>query len=767
MIKISNTYYLILFTTLLLFGCKKEFSQFYDRPENLGPPIYQQLEQKGNFKHLLSAIDKAGYKQILSEAGWWTFFAPTDAAFEKFYQENNISGDEALSDSLATAIIKYALVYNAYRDDQLSNYQTSDNLVIAEGMAFKRKTAFYDGVLQKGDEVHSKVIATNRNVSVSLSGNVSTNVSRFADGDNNNKYIPYFTSSFLSSNNLTAADYAAFYPDAPAFTGFSVAGAQVDTENKNLAAENGMIHVIDKVITPIDNIDQYINKNPQYSEFAKLLDSLKYYTANAYLTHQNEVATGNSDSVYVKGYDGRLAFSPNNENYQVPGVTSFIATLAQKESWSMMVPTNTALAQYRSKILAKYNNTFFGNTPSSILIDFLNSHMWGEPLWPSQFTTNINYLEENTTLTLTDAVDKKMLSNGLFYGVNKANEANVFRTVFGVPYLDPNTSLTYNAFRDLSTGIKAYTLQPGVRQTILVMPDAVLDAAGWRYNQSSASGSNTAWGYKSPSSSSYSHSAIHRENILRMFTTGVLMTPTAEITSFAGEGIVETKNGAYIKYKNGKIQTSGTLDTGVDLNITSVDNTSVNGSVYYVDGLLSFTENNVGDQIEKLATLYPDNYGLFFQLLQEGGTDVYTESNKSVTGVKTGIDYKYTFFIPDNAAITQAVKDGLLSGDKTTGVLKKTKDLRAPDFDLIRKFVLYHIVNGESIASDGKKTDSYITLLQSDDGSPTLLSVSNDPGDLTVVGYQNSSAKVIEAVSNQLGNRSVIHSINHYLNYNK
>jgi hypothetical protein len=118
-------------------------------------------------------------------------------------------------------------------------------------------------------------------------------------------------------------------------------------------------------------------------------------------------------------------------------------------------------------------------------------------------------------------------------------------------------------------------------------------------------------------------------------------------------------------------------------------------------------------------------------------------------------------------AITQAVKDGLLSGDKTTGVLKKTKDLRAPDFDLIRKFVLYHIVNGESIASDGKKTDSYITLLQSDDGSPTLLSVSNDPGDLTVIGYQNSSAKVIEPVSNQLGNRSVIHSINHYLNYNK
>ncbi|WP_120183055.1 fasciclin domain-containing protein [Pelobium manganitolerans] len=767
MIRFSRSYYLLLFATSVLMGCKKEFSKFYERPESLGPPIYQQLEQKGNFKHLLSAVDKAGYKPILSETGWWTLFAPTDAAFERFYQENNINGDDALSDSLATAIVKYALVYNAYREDQLSNYQTTDNTVIAEGMAFKRKTAYYDGVNQQGDDVHSKTIATNRNVLSRASGNVFTNNSNYKEGDNNNKYIPYFTDKFLATKNLTAADYTSFYPNASAFNGFSVANAQVDPTYKNVEAENGIIHAVDRVITPLNSLDQYINRNSQYSDFAKLLDSLRYYSVNAYVTHQNQVATGSSDSVYVKGYDGRLAFSANNENYQTPGVSSFINTLAQKESWSMMAPTNAALAAYRAKILGKYNNTFFGSTPASILIDFLNSHMWPDALWPSQFSTNPNYLEENASISINNVVDKKVLSNGIFYGVNEANKANVFRTVYGVPYLDPKASMTYNAFKDLGTGIKAYTLQPGVRQTILVMPDNVLAAAGWRYNESSASGSNTAWGYKSASSSSYSHSPIHKENIMAMISTGVLLTPTAELTSFAGEGIVETKNGAYIKYKNGKIQTSGTLDTGVDLNITSSDNSSINGSVYYVDGLLSFTEKNVGDQIEKLATLYPANYSLFLQLLKDGGTDVYNETTKAVTGVKTGTDYKYTFFIPSNAAITQAVKDGVLSGNTSTGVLKKTKDLRAPDFELIRKFVLYHIVNGESIASDGKKTDSYLTLLQADDGSPTLLSVSNDPGDLTVIGYHNSNAKVIEAASNQLGNRSVIHSINNYLDYNK
>ncbi len=42
---------------------KKAFDEYYGRPENLESPIYQQLEARGNFKSLLAAIDKAGYKK--------------------------------------------------------------------------------------------------------------------------------------------------------------------------------------------------------------------------------------------------------------------------------------------------------------------------------------------------------------------------------------------------------------------------------------------------------------------------------------------------------------------------------------------------------------------------------------------------------------------------------------------------------------------------------------------------------------------------------
>ena len=132
-----------LLLTGILSGCKKnEFDTFYERPEGLGDPIYQQLQSRGNFKHLTAVIDKAGYKDILAKTGWWTMFAPNDAAFELFFKEQGIDGVNGITDSMAVSIVKYALVYNSYREDQLSTYQIAGGAEAGFGMAFKRKTAY-------------------------------------------------------------------------------------------------------------------------------------------------------------------------------------------------------------------------------------------------------------------------------------------------------------------------------------------------------------------------------------------------------------------------------------------------------------------------------------------------------------------------------------------------------------------------------------------------------------------------------------------------
>lgn len=743
----------------MLSGCKKkDFDTFYERPQGLGDPIYQQLQSRGNFKHLTAVIDKAGYKDILAKTGWWTMFAPNDAAFELFFKEQGIEGVNGITDSMAVSIVKYALVYNAYRKDQLSTYQVASGQEAGFGQAFKRKTAYYDWVQQKGDAAHSKVIATNRNVR-SING---VDVSNYMDGDNNNKYLPYFTDQFLSTNGLDQNDYKAFYPNST-FSGFNVGAAAVI--NKDIAAENGMIHEVDRVTLPLKSIDQYISTNANYSEFKSLLDSLKFYASSAYLTHRNFVTTGQTDSVYIKGYNGQLAFSINNENYQQPGLTSYFANESQKSSWTIMAPTNEAFRAYRKKILAKYGNSFFKTAPRSIVIDFINSHMWPTALWPSRFTQQENYTEENTTLNIENAIDKQILSNAVFYGVNQAHSANVFRTVYGVPYLDPATSLTYLAYANIGSGVKVYTTQPNVRQTLLVMPDAVVMAAGYRYNESSAGTSTTAWGYRTSPTASYSHNLIYRDNAFRLFKTGVLLTPAGELSNLSGSGIVESQSGDYVKYNAGKIQTSGTVDSGVDINVVKTDATAVNGTVYYVDAALSFTTQNVGQHLQNLATKYPASYASFYWFVST--SDIYNATSKAIAGVSTGIDNKYTMLAPDNAAIAQAIKDGLLPGTKATGALPTSAPTNVAQKDLVRKFILYHIINGESVAVDGKKADNYLTLLQTESGDNTLLNVINQPNNLVITDRAGRTSQVNFNFSNQLSNRMLIHSISNYLNYNK
>ena len=190
---------LIVISCLLLVSCrKKQWDEFYGRPENLEPPIYQTLQSKGNFTSLIACIDKAGYKDILSKAGYWTLFAPTDEAFDKYFKERNIAGIEALDAETAQKIVRYSLVYNSFNTDLLDDYQVTGG--IQADKAFKRRTAYYDlfdTATVNGQLLH--IIASNRNGS-------------YTPVDNNNKYIPYFTNPFFKTAKLSATDYNYFFP---------------------------------------------------------------------------------------------------------------------------------------------------------------------------------------------------------------------------------------------------------------------------------------------------------------------------------------------------------------------------------------------------------------------------------------------------------------------------------------------------------------------------------------------------------------------------
>ncbi|MEI6947812.1 fasciclin domain-containing protein [Paraflavisolibacter sp. H34] len=726
--------------TLLFTQCtKKEFDSYYARPESLEPPIYQTLEKKGNFKHFLSIIDKSGYKQTLSTAGYWTIFAPNDDAFTKFFTERGITGVDKIDSAAARAMVQYMLTYNAFTKERLDDFQASSGWMVDQ--AFRRRTAYYTGFYEDTTATGEKVKA--------IQSNRNGNTAPYVNTDNNNKYITYFTDVYMGSKGLGAADYNYFYPNSK-YSGFNVGEANV--VNKDLATENGVIHEIDRVITPLSSIDEYLRGKPQYSEFKKLYDKYMVgFILNADATSRYRQLTGKNDPVFVKSYNSLLPFSLNNENFE-----KLMDNDGQQGCWTLFVPTNEVLQDYIKNTVLEYYGTFEA-APTSILVDLLKSHMWKAPVWPTKFgTTNNTAGEEARFNWQTDVIDRQVLSNGFLYGTNKVQDANVFSTVYSRAYLDPKYSIMNRLLGFDGLNLQVSDRSPGARFTLFMMPDAVLRAAGYDFNTNS----NT---FTFPGISS---AETVRQNLLRILNTSIIPGDLSDVTKTSG--IAPANNTEFIKWNNGQIITAGTLDNSQVVRVDSTRDTK-NGKVYYLNGLLTFTSLNIGKHILNLgdtasATLSDFNY--FAKYLVRSGSGTYNTATSEIVGTTAGTSY--TVLVPSNAAVMQAVKDGVLPGNTTTGAPNFNSGAWTADQKTqVTNFILYHILAKKSWVPGVQPTkESNETLLKDAAGEPYKVSVDNQQNAMTISDRNSkSSANVVIGKSNNLSNRTVIHLIDNYIKY--
>ena len=599
-----NRIALFCLAVLLFFSCKKKTDEFYAPPKNLEPPVYQQLVAKGNFTQFVSLIDKAGYKQTLSTAGYWTVFAPTDSAISKdteftaYLQSKGFSNIAAIDSVTAQSIVQYLLVFNAFKQERIDDYQSSIGWV--PNTSFKRRTAyytgFYDDTTSAGQPV--KAIPSNRNnQAIATAG-----TPYFVFADNNNKYIPIFTSSFLTNTGLSAADYNTFYPGT-SFSGFNVANAKV--LQTDIAAENGVIHIIDHIVTPLPSIDQYLRTKPEYSEFRSLFERfMVLFIQNADATHRYQVLSGKSDNVLVKVYSSLLSYSPNNENF-----FKLQDNDGQRDGWSMIVPKNDSLTKYINTVLLE-NYPSLNSLPLNIISDFLNSHMWQTSLWPGKFAGTNNALAETPHISYSsNIIDKKMLSNGIFYGSNKVNEPNVFSSVYGKAYLNPKFTMMT---RLLDNELKSVISNINAKYTVFMMPDAVLRAKGYDYN--TATNLFTFTGNTAGNDS-------NRLTLLRILNSSVVETPNGELDQlgnpgFTGSGAITTIGGEVIKYNGNQVIAAGTSDKGLTVTIDSVK-TAKNGRVIYLNAPLYFSYLQIGNHLTALGTAPASEYSIFFNYLKK------------------------------------------------------------------------------------------------------------------------------------------------------
>jgi len=743
----------VLCLILIFGGCrKKAFDDYYNPPANLAPPIYQVLQGIGRFNTLLAVIDKSGYKPTLSASGYWTFFAPNDAAFQKYFTANNTS--LAQMDSItAVKIVTYCLVYNAFTTDHLADFQSPTGYVPAD--AYKRRTAYHD-TFQIGagpDGATGVWIPENRTPFGSPA---------YLFGDQNNKFIPYFYSTFMAAKGLTAADYNYFFP-ATTYTGFNVVNATVVTPN--LVAQNGIINEIDQVVLPLPSIEQKLASNAQYSDFRNIYETyLTSYLVDLNYTRQYNTLTGKTNNVYVKLYNPALAFALGDESY-----LENQANNSQTDGYTLFAPINSAFTPYLNNTILEFYKTV-PQLPINVLTDLMNAHMFQTTVWPSKFAVSGNTTNEPPRFDpVNNVIDRQFCSNGLFYGVNQVQQANVFSTVYARAYLDPAYSIM---LRVLQLNGTAGITSPGLRYTIFMIPDAVFRAAGYDYNTATSAFQQTVNGVVT--------SGLSIQTALqRILAINTIPTPNNEMNDLSGDGIIESSQGEYVRWHKNTVSSAGTVEKNATLTVAGSRDYS-NGRVYFLTaGYMDLANNTLATDISLnagTATAQGPYYDFYNYLLN---SNAYNPGATEIAGIQTGANY--TIFIPTQAAMKQAVVDGYLPGTTTVvGGVKvfsafNYKPTAVTDQAQVNNFILYHILNGITIAPDGKKGGTlgtaFPSLLKDLLGNGAPLIIFNNPTNFQVEDSQARFATLIApnnnsyfpATSNYLANHALIHQINNYL----
>jgi uncharacterized surface protein with fasciclin (FAS1) repeats len=469
-----------------------DFDKYYERPSWMEAPAWNVLEQRGDCKTYLQLVGKTLYSKQISGSGSYTFFVPTDEAFEAFFADNPYgykSVDDIPAD-MASEIVSFTMLYNAYPCDSLGNTLDGYN-TWTRGAAYKHQTPSYEVLTRDYMNGDSIWVYNNKK------GTIASPV-------NNYRYLPVFTKTYWKENALSENDYNAFYPtsDGSVWSDYgNVLGAQikeVSSGSGDLYCENGVIHLMDKVVLPLKNLDRMIIdygnesqsslpsnvKGGAWSTLKKMLYhktgdgnyQFLSYSEDANWTHYFEKMYPNRDlsSLKLRDYSGTLPFNLNDEGYS----GSVEGDNAYNSGATLFVPDEQAMSDYLNNRIFAYLDesekgdidVAFNSLSEEVLPKVWNSLFANGIVWPSHYESAQNLIGSNEFINggrsgnnFSSVVEQSaMASNGAVHVINFFPKTAAFEGVGSRFLLDPSFSLMEQVY--------ASTYRTSIYSTMLLSP---------------------------------------------------------------------------------------------------------------------------------------------------------------------------------------------------------------------------------------------------------------------------------------------------------
>jgi len=756
-------------------SCVSKFEELEESPAWLGPNIYDYLKSEENFSYYIRLIDDCGYTETMQRTGSVSLFVADDAAFQRFFASNNlgITRYEDMSQSLKYLILRSGLLSNPYLTEKMCNTESGN-----KGQILRRTTAY-----QVLDSV--PVVDGNAMPETAYWNKFRGKTFKMLQ-DGSDWTMLHFIENGMAVKGIRNSDFD--FITGKVRQKDDVYIYNIKVVKRDIACKNGYIHVLEEVLIPPVNMAQYIKSTPVVSQFNDLMD--RFCAPYLYAIVFNE-ATSKNDTVFQLRYfnSGVNALTKAPDANGAPNGSTVDATLLYDPGWNkiqtasgnsllygydmpaMFVPSNEAMTEYFSP--SGLGNDLYDqfktwdNVPNTIAADFISNHMKKSFLTalPGQFGGMKDESGYPMNVSSANILKSFISRNGLVYTINKVLPPLDYRTVIGPVKINATTSIFQKGQSDSYVKFIYYFRSLLNTYSYFASLDANMDNYRDPVSQGYVASKKEIWKFRIAANGTIQATATRAGGDSVTISDGRitnrlqdifdLQTIVGDITD--GQEYYITKGGGAIRIK-GQVVTAPngqsmfaegtTLEGGGNIErgnkATIVKNYSKeNGCTYFIDGIL---ENPVKSVFGCLQA--NPQFSKFLELCTQD--DIFTSfvsaSAKALNNKVKFFDlYHYTIYVPTNAAINQAISDGLLPSQSDIDNASTIEE-RAQLNEKRSRFLRYHFQdNSIFIGGEQVSNKSYLSsTINKTTGKFYPLYVSNTGNQLTIRDYKGNTANVLK-----------------------
>jgi uncharacterized surface protein with fasciclin (FAS1) repeats len=662
----------------------------YKAPEWLSGKLFSQIAEQEQLSTFAECLRITGFDTLINLSGSYTVFAPSNEAFNEYFSNHpelqNDMGNMPIG--LLNDFVRFHIIQDSWNKAQLQTLDIEgwidpDNKD-SKARAFKRQTLLR--------EPNNKYWVDISKSHVSIVDSTDTDESRIAF-TSSRKFVPIFFDDFFRIHSLETADYE-YYFERPYEPGnLYYAGAKL--EDEEIFAENGFVYIIDKVIEPFLNAEQFLKKeyagNESYQSVLDLIYLFPSFEFNRDETNNQPAAREGKlyDSIYNLTFPD-LLFNIHEER---TGPNTTVSKYTYAYHNALIVPTDDAFQRFLDEVVTVNSGlphwSGFNAVPREIKQIITNTYLFNGVVYQSDILKGITK-DDGSVLYIDPAtvIRKEYGSNCTFIGLNQAVIPRVFSSVTGPVYLRPGYSMFMRAMQ-LTKVLPVITRQDA-DYSLYIIPDAKL------YEDSSLlinwiDYDENRYNFKSFNRSS---ERMYNQSTSELAKRLLNQVGISQPSYRANKEFIETLGGNYIVWDHSQQKVSGAQstvfgfrgDSIIDLTWNELEEPADNGITYEMGGWFrhSFT-----DMYGRLS-----GYPYFKELLTKAG--LYNPSTYQFTFLTEG--EFYTVFIPTEEAL-------LLAGADT---LEKKE---------LANLLKYHFVRGVKIFTDGQESWADYETLRVDESS--------------------------------------------------